>query len=45
MATPRDTKPHDWNKEQPHDARTGRIVTEEKARRNPDKVEWVKEKK
>jgi hypothetical protein len=42
---PKDTKPHNWNKEQPHDAKSGRITTEKFARANPDKVEWVKEKK
>ena len=41
----KDTKKHDWGKEQPHDVRTGRFVPDEKARNNPDKVEWVKEKK
>jgi hypothetical protein len=41
----RDNKPHDWNKEQPHHADTGRITREDYARRYPDKVVWVKEKK
>jgi hypothetical protein len=41
----RDTKKHDWNKEQPHHADNGRITTEDFARKNPDKVTWVKEKK
>lgn len=41
----KDEKKHDWNKEQPHDARTGRIVPKNTAIRNPDKVEWVKVKK
>lgn len=41
----KDNKKHDWNKEQPHDAKTGRFVPENKARNNPDKVEWVKDKK
>ena len=41
----KDTKKHDWSKEQPHDARNGRIVSETRARNNPDKVEWVKNKK
>ena len=41
----RDNKPHDWNKEQPHHADTGRITKEDYARRYPDKVVWVKEKK
>lgn len=40
-----DTKPHNWNKEQPHSAKTGRIVTEKYARANPAKVTWVKGKK
>ena len=40
----RDNKKHNWEKEQPHDAKTGRFVKEEKARNNPNKVEWVKEK-
>lgn len=40
-----DTKKHDWNKEQPHHAGNGRFVKEDFARKNPDKVEWVKEKK
>lgn len=41
----KDNRKHDWSKEQPHDAKTGRIVSENRARNNPDKVEWVKEKK
>lgn len=41
----KDAKPHNWNKEQPHDAKTGRFTTERVARNNPDKVEWVKNKK
>lgn len=41
----KDNKKHNWNKEQPHDARTGRFVTEKKAENNPNKVEWVKNKK
>lgn len=41
----KDTKPHDWNKEQPHHADTGRITSERYARNNPEKVTWVKEKK
>ncbi len=41
----RDTKKHDWNKEQPHHADTGRITTEDYARKNPGKVVWVKENK
>lgn len=41
----KDNKKHDWNKEQPHDAKTGQIVSEKEARNNPDKVEWVKGKK
>ena len=41
----RDNKPHDWNKEQPHHANTGRITKEDYARRYPDKVVWVKENK
>jgi hypothetical protein len=41
----RDNKPHDWNKEQPHQVDTGRITSENYARRYPGKVEWVKEKK
>ncbi len=40
-----DNKKHDWNKEQPHDADTGRIVSEREARKNPDDVVWVKNKK
>ncbi len=42
---PKDTKPHNWSKEQPHDAKSGRITSEKFARSKPDKVEWVKEKK
>ena len=38
-------KKHDWNKEQPHDVKTGRIVKRDWAEKHPDKVEWVKEKK
>jgi hypothetical protein len=41
----KDNKNHDWNKEQPHDAKNGRFVPEKVARNNPNKVEWVKEKK
>ena len=41
----KDNKEHDWNQEQPHDAETGRIVSERKARNNPDDVVWVKNKK
>lgn len=40
---PKDTKPHDWNKEQPHKATDGRFASEKYARNNPDKVVWVKE--
>jgi hypothetical protein len=40
---PKDNKRHDWNKEQPHDAGTGRFRTEKYARDHPDKVVWVKE--
>ena len=40
----RDNRPHNWNREQPHHVDTGRITTEDYARRNPGKVEWVKEK-
>jgi hypothetical protein len=42
-AMAKDTKPHDWNKEQPHHAGTGRFVKEDYARNNPNKVTWVKE--
>jgi hypothetical protein len=35
-------KKRDWNKEQPHDAGTGRIVPLEYALKNPKKVVWVK---
>ena len=42
---PKDHKPRDWNKEQPHDAATGRITTKQFAENNPNKVTWVKEKK
>lgn len=41
----KDTKKHDWNKEQPHHVDTGRITKEKYARDHPNKVEWVKEKK
>ena len=40
---PKDTKPHDWNKEQPHNAVDGRFTSERFARNNPNKVVWVKE--
>ena len=36
-------KKHDWNKEQPHHAKTGKFVKEDYAKKNPDKVVWVKE--
>ncbi len=42
---PKDNRKHDWNKEQPHHAETGKITTEKYAREHPDKVEWVKDKK
>jgi hypothetical protein len=38
-------KNHDWTKEQPHDAKTGRITTRKTAEKRPEKVEWVKVKK
>jgi len=38
-------KNHDWNKEQPHHAETGKITTRKYAEKHPEKVEWVKEKK
>lgn len=41
----RDNKKHDWDKEQPHDAKTGEIRSEDYAREHPEKVEWVKNKK
>lgn len=44
MAT-KDTKPHDWNREQPHHAATGRFTKDAYARNNPGKVTWVKEKR
>ena len=37
-------KKHDWNKEQPHHAKTGKITKRKYAEEHPDKVEWVKEK-
>jgi hypothetical protein len=40
----RDNKPHDWNKEQPHDVKTDRIRSDDYARNHPDRVEWVKGK-
>jgi hypothetical protein len=42
---PKDNKPHDWTKEQPHHVDTGRITKEDYARKHPEKGEWVKEKK
>ncbi len=41
----KDTKHHDWKKEQPHHVKTGEITPEKYAREHPDKVEWVKVKK
>ncbi|MEI8339489.1 MAG: hypothetical protein WCF94_02380 [bacterium] len=35
---------HNWSKEKPHSAKTGRITTEDYAQKNPNKVEWVKDK-
>lgn len=35
----KDNKKHDWNKEQPHDAKTGEIRSEDYARKHPEKVE------
>jgi hypothetical protein len=40
----KDTRRHDWNKEQPHHVDTGRITKEDYARNHPNKVEWVKNK-
>jgi hypothetical protein len=45
MSQKKDNRPHDWSKEQPHHVDTGRITTEDYARKHPNKVEWVKEKK
>lgn len=36
---------HDWSKEKPHHATTGKITTRRYAENNPKKVEWVKDKK
>lgn len=44
-AMPKDTKTHKWNKEQPHNDKDGRITTERFERANPDKVEWMNERK
>lgn len=41
----KDTKKHDWSKEQPHHVKTGEITTEKYAREHPENVEWVKNKK
>lgn len=38
-------KYHNWAKEQPHSAKTGKITTRKYAENNPNKVEWVKTKK
>ena len=35
-------KKHDWNKEQPHDPRTGKFKTKKYSIDNPNKVTWVK---
>ncbi|HET6912332.1 MAG TPA: hypothetical protein VFH71_03185 [Rhodanobacteraceae bacterium] len=43
--TKKPPKQPDWNKAQPHSARTGRITTKKYAVANPDKVEWVTVKK
>jgi len=37
-------KQHNWAKEQPHLATTGKITTRKFAEKNPKKVEWVKVK-
>ena len=39
------TQKHNWKKEQPHYATTGKITTKKFAKNNPQKVEWVKVKK
>lgn len=38
-------KSHNWAKEQPHHAVTGKITTKKYADTYPKKVEWVKNKK
>lgn len=38
-------KKHDWKKEQPHQASSGKITTKKYAEKHPEKVEWVKVKK
>lgn len=38
-------KQHNWNKEQPHHAVTGKITKRKFAENNPSKVEWVKIKR
>ena len=43
--TKKRVKQPDWNKAQPHSARTGRITTKKYAVTNPGKVEWVTAKK
>lgn len=43
--TKKPVKRPNWNKAQPHSARTGRITTRKYAEANPDKVEWVTSKK
>jgi len=37
-------KQHNWKREQPHLATTGRITTIKFADKHPNKVEWVKVK-
>jgi hypothetical protein len=38
-------KNHNWRKEQPHLATTGKITTRKFAENNPKKVEWVRVKR
>ncbi len=39
------TGKHNWAKEQPHHATTGKITTRKYAQKHPSKVEWVRSKK
>lgn len=35
-------KKRNWNKEQPHDPKTGEFVPRKYAEKHPEKVTWVK---
>ena len=44
MAKHKVPRHHDWTKEQPHHATTGKFTTRAFAEKHPEKVEWVRNK-